>query len=321
MCTAISLSKNGEFFGRTLDLEFSLYEKVVVIPRNFDFKFRYTKNLSSHYAIIGMATVKNEYPLLYDATNEYGLSIAALNFPQNAVYSEKTTQKPNVAVFEFIPFILGRCKTVGEAVKLIKNINIIGEDFDENLKTTPLHWLISDRKSSVTVEPLESGIEIYENNVGVLTNNPPFSYHLTNLSNYMSLSVAAPKNSFSKELNLINYSRGMGALGLPGDNSSASRFVRAAFLKYNALPFESSGVELFFRIMSGVEQTKGIVRLSNGENVISVYTSCCDTENGIYYYKTYEGGFGAVKMKNCNLNSCDISIFELQKQPTIHFAN
>lgn len=321
MCTAISLSKNGEFFGRTLDLEFSLDEKVVVIPRNFDFKFRYTKNLSSHYAIIGMATVKNEYPLLYDATNEYGLSIAALNFPQNAVYSQKSDFKPNVAVFELIPFILSRCKTVDEAARLIKNINIIGEDFDENLKTTPLHWLISDGTSSVTVEPIESGIEIYENSVGVLTNNPPFSYHLTNLSNYMSLSSMPPENNFSKELDLQKYSRGMGALGMPGDNSSASRFVRATFLKYNALPFEDNGVELFFRIMSGVEQTKGIVRLSNGENVISVYTSCCDTENGIYYYKTYEGGFGAVKMKNCYLNSNDIYIFELNRNPIIYFSN
>ena len=315
------MSKNGEFFGRTLDLEFSLDEKVVVIPRNFDFKFRYTKNLNSHYAIIGMATIKNAYPLLYDATNEYGLSIAALNFPQNAVYSKKSDFKPNVAVFEFIPFILGSCKTVGEAVKLIENINIIGEDFDENLKTTPLHWLISDKKSSITVEPLKSGIKIYENSVGVLTNNPPFDYHLTNLSNYMSLSAESPENNFSKELNLKNYSRGMGALGLPGDNSSASRFVRAAFFKYNALPFENNGVELFFRIMSGVEQTKGIVRLSNGENVISVYTSCCDTENGIYYYKTYGGGFGAVYLHNCDLDSKNLFAFNLERQPKIHISN
>ena len=286
---------------------------MVVIPRNFNLKFRHTKTLSSHYAIIGMATVKNEYPLLYDATNEWGLSIAALNFPQNAVYSKKDDLKPNVAVFEFIPFILARCKTVNDAVRLIKTVNIIGEDYDENLKTTPLHWIISDGKKCVTVEPLKTGIEIYENNVGVLTNNPPFLYHLTNLSNYMSISAEPPENNFSKELNLEVYSRGMGGLGLPGDFSSSSRFVRAVFLKYNAQPFKNDGVELFFRIMSSVEPIKGTVRLSSGEDVISVYTSCCDIEKGIYYYKTYEGGKGAVNMYDCDLNCDNIYRFELEK--------
>lgn len=277
--------------------------------------------MHSHFAIIGMATVKNGYPLIYDATNEWGLSVAALNFPQNAKYREKSLKKKNVAVFEFIPLLLGCCKTVIEAQLLIEKINLIGEDFDESLKTTPLHWLICDGEKAITVECVDEGVKIYENHIGVLTNNPPFQYHLTNLCNYMSLSAKEPKNNFSKKLDLKKYSRGMGALGLPGDNSSTSRFIRAAFLKFNSEPYDNNRVEQFFRIMSGVEQTKGTVILENGEKVISVYTSCCDTVKGIYYYKTYEGGFGAVYLHNCDLDSKNLFAFNLERLPKIHISN
>lgn len=321
MCTAITLESDGYYFGRTLDLEFSYEERVTVIPRNFVFQFREMKKIEKHFAIIGMATVKNGFPLLYDATNEWGLSIAGLNFPDNACYCEKSLDKPNVASFELIPLILGKCKTVDEAVRLIEGINITADDFDENLRSAPLHWIIADSASAVTVEPTREGVKIFDNNVGVLTNNPPFLYHITNLNNYMGISALPPENRFSDRLKFSKYSRGMGGMGLPGDNSSASRFVRAAFLKYNALPHDGDGVGLFFRIMSGIEQTKGTVRLENGKNVISVYTSCCDIKKGIYYYKTYRGGFGAVDMKREDLDGDRLSTFELIAQPHITWQN
>ncbi len=321
MCTAMKLTAAGEYFGRTLDLEYSYDERVTVIPRSFLFEFRNIKPLDNHFAIIGMSTVVSEYPLLYDATNEHGLSMSGLNFPNNACYFDKKPEKQNVAAFEFIPYILGSCKTLKEAMQALLNINITNDAFSAELKPAPLHWIIADAKGAVTVEQTSAGLRVYENKVGVLTNNPPFYYHITNLNNYMGLSAYPAQNRMCEGGELASYCSGMGAIGLPGDNSSASRFVRTVFLKENALPMEEDSVGMFFRIMSGVEQTKGTVRLENGKDVISVYTSCCDCEKGIYYYKTYEGGFGAVDMHKENLDGDTLSLFELIKKPNISYQN
>ena len=124
MCTAISFKKEDHYFGRTLDLEHSYNETVTITPRFFEFKFRKMPCIENHFAIIGMATVVNGEPLYYDATNEKGLSIAGLNFPDNAFYNEVRLNCENIAPFELIPFLLGSCSTVSEAVNLINNINL-----------------------------------------------------------------------------------------------------------------------------------------------------------------------------------------------------
>ncbi len=321
VCTALTLECNGHFFGRTLDLEYSYDEKIIILPRNFEFKFNDFRSLNGHFAIIGMATVKNGIPLIYDATNEYGLSVAGLNFPGNAYYNQKTSNRPNVAPFEIIPLILSTCKSTNEAVSLIKEINIADINFDEMLPSSPLHWIVADNDNCVSVEPEKEGLKIHKNPVGVLTNNPPFTYHMMNLNNYISVSSGIPDNRFSPAIDLIRYSRGMGGIGLPGDNSSCSRFIRTVFLKYNALPENNDGVGLFFRIMSGIEQTKGTVRLDDKKNVMSLYTSCCDTDKCIYYYKTYQGGINAINMFKEDLDSDKLIIFELKKDMHITMQN
>ena len=106
----------------------------------------------------------------------------------------------------------------------------------------------------------------------------------------MHLSIEAPANSFSKALPLETYSRGMGAMGLPGDLSSASRFVKAVFTKMNSVSgdSESESVSQFFHILGSVEQQRGCVHMGDGKYEITIYTSCCNTDKGIYYYTTYE---------------------------------
>ncbi|MDO4297365.1 MAG: choloylglycine hydrolase [Lachnospiraceae bacterium] len=290
MCTAVTYKTKDHYFGRTLDYDVSYQERVAVTPRNFPFQFRQAGKMEKHYAMIGMASMAGDYPLYYDATNEMGLSMAGLNFPGNADYKPVVPGKDNVAPFEFIPWILGQCKNIREARTLLERMNLAEIRFDEHLSLATLHWIISDREASITVESVKEGLKVYENPVGVLTNNPPFDYQMFYLNNFLSLSKEMPENNFSEDLELKAYSRGMGAMGMPGDLSSASRFVRAAFTKLNSVSgdSESESISQFFHILGSVEHPRGCVHLGDGKYEITMYTSCCNTDRGIYYYTTYE---------------------------------
>mgnify|MGYP004554242531 FL=1 len=239
MCTAATYKTKDFYFGRTLDYEYSYKEEVTITPRNYEFKFRNVNNLTSHYAIIGMAFISDDYPLYYDAVNEEGLAIAGLNFVGNAYYNERQLNKENIAQFELIPYLLGSCSSVKEVKKLLEKINITNEAFSEELPLAQLHWIISDKEDCITLESVKEGLKIYDNTVGVLTNNPTFDKQLFNLNNYSALSPKNKENTFNDKLNFDSYSRGLGALGLPGDLSSMSRFVRVAFVKMNSLSEEN----------------------------------------------------------------------------------
>lgn len=290
MCTAITYNTKGHYFGRNLDLEYTYQETVTITPRNYKFTFRKCGDLQTHYAMIGMAYVFGGYPLYYDATNEMGLSMAGLNFPDNARYNKEKEGCDNVSPFEFIPWVLGRCDTMPQVKELLSHINLVDISFNEQLPVAPLHWFIADKECSITVESVEDGLKVYDNPIGVLTNNPPFDYHMVNLANYLNLTNKEPESRFSEHFPLKTYCRGMGALGLPGDLSSSSRFVRAAFVKMNSVSGESEeeSVSQFFHILGAVEMPRGCVHVGRGQHDITVYSSCCNADKGIYYYTTYE---------------------------------
>lgn len=324
MCTAACYKTNDFYFGRTLDYEFSYGDEVTVTPRNYSLKFRHSENLESHYAIIGMAFVADDYPLYYDAFNEKGLCMAGLNFVGNAVYGKPVDGKINIAQFEFIPWILGQCKSVDEAKALIEKMNITDTQYSDKLPTAQLHWIIADKNGAITVESVKDGLKIYDNPVGVLTNNPPFDEQMFMLNNYMHLSPKSPENRFSDKLDLKTYSRGMGALGLPGDLSSQSRFVRVAFTKMNSLSgsSESESVSQFFHILGSVEQQRGCCEVGEGEYEITIYTSCCNADKGIYYYNTYDNHqITAVNMYNENLDGSVLVRFPLITGEQIRMQN
>lgn len=324
MCTAATYRTKDHYFGRTLDYEVSYGEEVVVTPRNFPFHFRHMGDLSSHYAIIGMATVAGEYPLYYDATNEKGLSMAGLNFPGNADYKPLAEDKDNVATFELIPWLLGQCATVEEAKVYLARMNLANTPFSPQFPVSPLHWIIADRDCAITVESVREGIRIYDNPVGILTNNPPFDYQMTNLTNYMSLSTEPPENHFSDQLDLTPYSRGMGMLGMPGDLSSASRFVRVAFTKLHSVSgtSESESISQFFHILGSVAQQRGCVHMGEGKYEITIYTSCCNIDRGIYYYTTYENSqITGVDLHRENLDGQQLSRYPLITGQQIHMQN
>lgn len=323
MCTAVSFKTKDHYFGRNLDLEYAYNEEVTVTPRNFPFRFTDAKTFRNHFAIIGMATIAENYPLYYDATNEHGLSMAGLNFPGNAAYLPPIDGKDNISPFEFIPWVLCQCKTVEQARELLKKTNLTNTPFSEKYPLSPLHWMISDKVKSIVIEPMESGIRVFDNPVGVLTNNPPFEYHMYNLCNYLNITREEPVNRFSDKIDLTGYSRGMGGIGLPGDLSSGARFVKAAFTKLNSVckDDESSSVCQFFHILTSVEQQRGCVRVNNAFE-ITLYSSCCNTDKGIYYFTTYGNRqISAVHLHHNDLNSSKITSYPISQTQTIRHIN
>ena len=271
-----------------------------------------------------MAYVTENYPLYYDAINEKGLGMAGLNFVGNAYYREKVEGKDNIAQFEFIPWILSQCASVAEAKQLIEKINLTNVQFNEKLPLAQLHWIISDSNESITVESVKEGIKVYPNPVGVLTNNPPFNQQMFELNKYMQLSSKSPENRFSKELNLEKYSRGMGAIGLPGDLSSQSRFVRVAFVKMNSKSSdtEEESVSQFFHILNSVDQQRGCCELDDGKYEITIYTSCCNASKGIYYYTTYNNHqITAIDMNKEELESENLIRYPIILNEQIKFQN
>lgn len=324
MCTAISFCPAAHYFGRTLDLDVSYQENVTITPRQYAFAFQNGVSLPHHYALIGMATVREGYPLYYDATNERGLSMAGLNFPGNAHYTEPADGRDNIAPFELIPWILVQCATVAEARPLLAQLNLVQVRFSEALPLSPLHWMLADREEALVIEQTKNGLFVHENPLGVLTNNPPFDWQMQNLHNYMNLTAKPPVNRFADNIELAPFSFGMGAIGLPGDLSSPSRFVRAAFTKSNSLcgNTEEAGVTQFFHILHTVAQTRGCTDVGEGRHEITVYTSCCNTDRGIYYYTTYENpGISAVHLYRAELESGELVSYPLLTAPVIRWQN
>lgn len=314
MCTAASFKNKNTYFGRTLDYEFSYGEKVTITPRNYPFEFRHLGLNSNHYAIIGMAHIHNDYPMYYDAMNEYGLGMAGLNFVGNAKYNEVIEGKENVAQFEFISFILSTCKNVLEAKNKIKEINLVKTPYNEYYPAAKLHWILRDTNDCIVVESMEDGLHIYDNKTGSLTNNPPFNYQLENLKNYVSLNNDEPNKSFS--FDDAFYSRGMASIGLPGDLTSQGRFVRVAYTAHFSVasPDENSSVNQFFHILESVWQTRGLCKI-NDKYEITIYASCMNLNEGVYYYKTYDNPqVSAVYLKNESLNSSKLISYDLAKQ-------
>ncbi len=291
MCTTISFTTSDHYFGRNLDLEYSYQETVTITPRKYPLLFRKATTLSQHYAMIGMAYIQEKYPLYYEATNEKGLSMAGLNFPGNADYKPSHPDKDNITPFEFIPWVLGQCSTVKDAETLLKHINLFNEAFRADLPLSPLHWMISDRDCSIVVESVKDGLNIYQNPLNVLTNNPPFPQQLTHFRNW--------KNN---------------SQNLPGDWTSESRFIRASHILQHSVcgASETESVNQFFHILSSVEFPKGCISPKNGKYPFTIYSCCCNTDKGIYYYKTYNNSqVISTALHKENLDSLQLICYDL----------
>jgi len=307
MCTAV-WDKAGGLFGRTLDLEYTYEEQVVVSPAGF---------FSGPYRMVGMATMAAGYPLYYDAVNERGLAMAGLHFPRSCVYPPPREGVENVGSYALIPTLLSRCADVPEAVERLGRMRLCNRPFSPAYPATPLHWMLADRRQAVVIESTAEGVRVQDNPAGVLTNEPPFPHQLSHLSHFAHLTPDQPGGRWQSPV-----SRGGGALGMPGDFTSPSRFVRAAFGAAHA-PAEEGAARIgaFFRRMGAVEIPRGWVRAEDGRWVVTHYTSCMDLAQGVYYYRT-AGCHRTAAVSLARASAADKPVcYPLSKQEDIRWEN
>ena len=171
---------------------------------------------------------------------------------------------------------------------------------------------------------MADGLHVYDNPVGVMTNNPPFPSQMFALNNYPGISRKQPEATFAGVLPLQAYSRGMGGLGIPGDLSSQSRFVKVAFTKLSSLSGddERSSVSQFFHILGSVDQQRGCCEVAEDKYEITIYTSCCNATKGIYYYTTYDNHqIHAVDMNRENLDGSEIRRYPIELEGEVKWMN
>lgn len=314
MCTAVCYRPGKSYLGRNLDLEYRYKEAILIAPRNFPFELIHNDPLGHHYAIIGVGTEMNGYPLYYDAVNEYGLGIAALNFTESCVLNERVEGKLNLATFEIIPYILSSCKSVREATEVLKKVNLTQDRFSYKLPAAKLHFMLSDKLECAVAEPMERGMEIYENRAAVLTNEPPFPFHLKHLlaaehgekPKFTSCTAPRLKEELSEKKHHNGYDTiTQNELDFAESLSSENRFLRAvaALRLSEKMARDGDAVNQFFHILSTVDHIDGAI-FSNGKSKKTQYSSCACLEDAIYYCKTYSNSrIFSVKLKNEQTNS------------------
>ena len=310
MCTCINLSyKNSHYFGRNMDLNYSFNERIIIVPKNYLFKFKKEKEIKTHYSFIGIGTIIDNYPLLAEGSNEFGVSIAALNYPIECQYHNINKDKINLAPYELPLLILSKCKDLKDIRKIIKNLNLINIPFNKNINLTPLHFMISYKNKSIVIESTKYGLELHDNPFNVLTNSPSFNYHKYSLNNYIKLNNGFIKNNLNN-LKFNDYSFGLGAYGLPGDYSSNSRFIKTYFIK-NYLDLNDDNnynIIQFFKCLESVSMIKNIVK-THKDYEYTRYTSCYI--NNTLYYKTYLSSIRYVSLYDYNLNDDKLTIINL----------
>ena len=323
MCTFFTYKKGDFFIGRNMDIEYNFGERVVISPRKYLWKWKLEKKSLSSYALIGMANITDNFPLYAEAVNEYGLCMASLNFPKSVRYFEPKDGKLNLAPYELIPYILTRFKSVEDAKESIKNLNIVNIRFRDNMPVAPLHFILADSENCIVIEQDKDGLHIYNNDVGVLTNEPSFYSHRVNLENYMNLSQRNPKISYSNDLATNFYGEGLGAFGLPGDLSPMSRFVRTVYNKYSSLDVDSkTPITEIFKLLDQVSMIRGCVITESNKYDITSYSSCINASKGIYYFKTYDNlKVYSIDMHRENLNSHILFDFPLPSEDGITDLN
>lgn len=296
MCTAITFKTmdNFNFLARTMDFSFQLDAEPVYIPKNYTFNSHVKdEKFVSKYSFIGSGRDMHGY-LFADGLNEKGFGIATLYFEENAKFSSrKNPKKLNIASDELVSWALGNISSVKEFENEINNLNIMGVKNEILGKILPLHWIISDKTGETKcLEITSDGVNLYENRVGVMTNSPKFTWHLTNLSHFNGLQPNEPSEKQYGNFKTISDGPGNGLMGMPGDYTSASRFIRASVLKQytSGVKGPEKGLNAVIHILNSVDIPKG-VKITNTKNNTSDFTQykgIMDLTNLSYYMLSYD---------------------------------
>lgn len=293
MCTGICFTDtaNNLYFGRNLDWSSAFGERILVMPKGYSLDFSFLGSTLAQHSAIGMGIAHEGYPLFFDCANDAGLAIAGLNFPGYAHYEAAPVEgKTNIAAYEFPEWVAALFSSVDEVQEALQSTAIVAKPVSDALGVSLLHWIISDKTRSITVEYTPSGMHVYDNPVDTLANQPAFDFHMENLRNYLSADNEFPKPAHWRRAELSPYGAGSSMRGIPGDFYSPSRFVKAAFLNahYPAKNTEPENIARMFHILGNVSMVEGAAQMADGSYEKTLYTSCFSARTGNYYYSTYE---------------------------------
>jgi choloylglycine hydrolase len=317
-CTGILLeAKDGSLStGRTVEFEIDLDMSVAVIPRDFGFVGTTPKGegmaYKSKYASAGVFCFGSN--ILMDGINEKGLAAAAFYFPGYASYAACTeeNQKSALSPIDFTNWILSQFASLEEVKEGVKSVAIVPTVIKEwGSAPPPMHYIVYDKTGkSLVIEPLEGSLKVYDNPIGVITNSPTFDWHIQNLNNFMNLSPLNVEPKKLRGLELKSFGQGSGMVGLPGDFSPPSRFVRAAIFSVNALVSENLDqlVDQTFHILNLFDIPKGAVQEEIGNKKFYDYTPLTvvrDIKSMKYFYKSY---------KDQAIKFIDLSAFDLNEK-------
>lgn len=293
MCTSITLKTNDRLnmLARTMDFAFILEPELIFIPRKHPLVFELNlPEQSVKYALMGIGQQQETFAFT-DGVNEAGLACATLYFPGYAQYSEAIiSDKTNLASYEVVGWLLSNFSTIDEVKSAISQLNIVNTPAKLFGIVTPLHWIVTDKNgNTIVIEPMESGLVIHDNPLGIMSNSPDFNWHLTNIRNYIGINPFKIETLKLNGLTFAPFGNGARTIGLPGDYTPPSRFIRALFGKeaINELENEDEGIKAAFHILASVDIPKGSVITDEGVDYTQ-YTACMVCNTGTYYVKTYD---------------------------------
>jgi choloylglycine hydrolase len=322
-CTGIQLkAKDGSLVhGRTLEFGIQVDTSIIVIPRGYAFEGTtpHGKGLKyqAKYAAVGAMAFDN--PAIMDGINEKGLSVGTFYFPGFASYPEMTSENQSKAVspVEFSNWLVTNFATVDEVKSGLANI-VIAPTISKSWGTMPppFHYIVYDKQGQcLVIEPLNGKLVTYDNKLGTFTNSPQFDWHMTNVRNYINLTPENPKPLKINGLEFSSFGQGGGMVGLPGDFTPPSRFVRAAIFSITATPSSDASSAIFqtFHILNQFDIPVGLVRETAGDVHYTDYTmiTCArDPQSLKYYFRTYDDqNIRYVDLSKFDLDAKDIKTF------------
>lgn len=292
MCTAIRFANasGNLFFGRNLDWVESFGEGILATPRSFSYEYAFgAEHREKPLAVLGVGAIMGGRPMYFDCANERGLAVAGLNFPGYAAFPHQPSQgKCNVATYEFPLWVARNFDSADSVETALRNVELVSRTVPGQAESL-LHWTVSDASRCIVVESTADGIHVYENRIGVLANQPEFPWHVENLRNYMCATSSMPQPATWGAQELTAWGAGVGMHGIPGDVSSPSRFVRAAYTNanYPVQDSEEDNVARLFHTLANVQMVEGCAKVADGRFEKTLFTSGFSAGSNTYYASTY----------------------------------
>mgnify|MGYP000611974321 CR=1 FL=1 len=294
MCTGIKITAHDSsiIYARTLEFGREFTSDILMVPVEYTLTSITGARWKSRYSVIGANFFKEIH--YADGVNSAGLAGGLFYFPGYAHYQEPVSGKSRLAPWELLTWILTQYSTVQEVRAALLAITVNSIEYPGWQQVPPIHAIVHDsRGNSLVIEYVEGQLQMHDNPLGVFTNSPNFKWHLINLNNYTRLSSINSTPAQWGPLILTPAGQGSGLLGLPGDFTPPSRFVRAAFFSHAVTSAQNAlqARDTAFHILNLFDIPAGVVQEQQNTGVFQDYTqwtSACDLKNKIFYWHTYQ---------------------------------